>query len=316
MSIASKYNRNHERRQHLGLSVLLVASCCGLYTSQHMDNENKTPASDPATPNPSQPTAPGPAMDPIRPPEPAAPAPQPPLDQPNLNPAAPPTAQMSSEQLTKLIAAEPAPAVEEPLPPDPGTLQKVGSSFLAVLGGIFSWIVFPLAVVLILHYFVFQAYHVVGTSMNPTLQQTDYLIISKVGYTEAMLGRLVHHNDLYIPQRGQIIVFHYPKDPSEIFVKRVIGLPGDHLVIKSGVVTLYTKDKPGGYNPDLGYEPTGTTTLIDTDETIEPGKVFVMGDNRTPGGSYDSREWGELPSSYIIGNAVLRLLPLDAVKIL
>ncbi len=199
---------------------------------------------------------------------------------------------------------------------DPSALSSIASGFTAILAAIFSWVIFPVAVVLILHNFVFQAYHVLGTSMNPTLQNADYLIVSKVGYTEALIGRSLGKNDLYIPARGQIIVFHYPEDPTKIFVKRVIGLPGDRIVIKNGTVTVYSKTDPSGFNPDVSYEKAGTQTLIDTDVVVQPGEIFVMGDNRTPGGSFDSREWGQLPSSYIIGNAVMRLLPLDQVRIL
>ncbi len=244
-----------------------------------MDEQNQSP-----TP-PAGPTPPPPS-----------PAPQTP-SQPPANPT-----------------AQPAPSDD----PDTGSaLSGIASGFGAVLGAIFSWIIFPIAVVLILHNFVFQAYHVLGTSMQPTLHNADYLIVSKVGYTEALIARDVfHRNDPYLAARGEIIVFHYPKDPTKIFVKRVIGLPGDHIVIKNGTVTVYNKEHPDGYNPDAGFEPAGTQTLIDTDEVVQPDNLFVMGDNRTPGGSFDSREWGELPSSYIIGNAVLRLLPLDQVKIL
>jgi signal peptidase I len=195
-------------------------------------------------------------------------------------------------------------------------LSSIASGFTSVLGAIFSWVIFPVAVVLILHNFVFQAYHVLGTSMVPTLHETDYLIISKLGYTGALIERTLGQNKQYIPQRGQIIVFRYPKDPTKVFVKRVVGLPGDRIQIKNGTVTIFNKAHPAGFNPDINYESKDTATLIDTDETVAPGNLFVMGDNRTPGGSYDSREWGELPSSYIIGNAVLRLLPLDQVKIL
>jgi signal peptidase I len=184
------------------------------------------------------------------------------------------------------------------------------------MGAIFSWIIFPVAVVLILHNFVFQAYHVLGTSMVPSLHETDYLIISKVGYTQALIERMFHKDAQYIPSRGEIIVFRYPKDPSKVFVKRVVGLPGDRIVIKNGTVTIFNKANPNGFNPDTKYEKADTTTLIDTDEIVQDGNLFVMGDNRTPSGSYDSREWGELPSSYIIGHAVLRLLPLDQVKFL
>jgi signal peptidase I len=195
-------------------------------------------------------------------------------------------------------------------------LTSIASGFSSILGAIFSWVIFPVAVVLILHNFVFQAYHVLGTSMVPTLHETDYLIISKLGYTQALVERVLHKNKLYIPARGQIIVFRYPKDPTKVFVKRVIGLPDDRVVVKDGTVTIYNKAHPDGFKPDTGYEKADTQTLIDTDEVVQDGNVFVMGDNRSPGGSYDSREWGELPSSYIIGNAVLRLLPLDQVRVL
>jgi signal peptidase I len=200
--------------------------------------------------------------------------------------------------------------------PSPSPLSNIANGFASIFGAIFSWIIFPVAVVLILHNFVFQAYHVLGTSMVPTLHETDYLIISKLGYTQALVERAFKKDKAYIPGRGQIIVFRYPKDPSKVFVKRVIGLPGDRIVIKNGTVTVFNNQNKNGFNPDTGYEKSDATTLIDTDEVVQDGNVFVMGDNRTPGGSYDSREWGELPSSYIIGNAVLRLLPLDQVRAL
>jgi signal peptidase I len=212
------------------------------------------------------------------------------------------------------LSSPPAP---ETAPDEPESkLGAIAGGFSSILGAIFSWIIFPVAVVLILHNFVFQAYHVLGTSMVPTLHETDYLIISKLGYTQALVERAFGQDKKYIPARGQIIVFRYPKDPTKVFVKRVVALPGEHLVIKNGTVTIYNKAHPEGFNPDTGYESKDTTTLIDTDEVIQSGNIFVMGDNRTPSGSFDSREWGELPSSYIIGNAVLRLLPLDSVKIM
>lgn len=221
----------------------------------------------------------------------------------------------NSNPLSDLSDDQPLKADDIPAE-QPSVLASLASSFGAVLGAIFSWVIFPIAVVLILHNFVFQAYHVLGTSMVPNLHNADYLIISKMGYTGALIQRVFKQNAVYIPSRGQIIVFRYPKDPSEVFVKRVVGIPGDRVVIKDGAVKVYNKEHADGYNPDTTYETATTTTLGNIDETVQEGNVFVIGDNRTPGGSYDSREWGELPSSYIIGNAVLRLLPLDQVKIL
>ena len=198
---------------------------------------------------------------------------------------------------------------------DPGTLQTVANGFKTVIFAVFSWVIFPIVVVLLLHNFVFQAYHVLGSSMVPTLHETDYLIVSKLGDTSAMVESLFGKNLDYIPSRGQIIVFHYPQDPTKVFVKRVVGLPGDRIVIKDGMVAVFNEANPNGFNPDAKYELSGTITLIDTDETVQLGNVFVLGDNRTPGGSFDSREWGQLPSSYIIGDAVLRLLPLKDTKV-
>ncbi len=195
-------------------------------------------------------------------------------------------------------------------------ISSIARGFSTIFGAIFSWIIFPIAVVLILHNFVFQAYHVIGTSMVPSLHDADYLIVSKLGYTQSLVERMLGQDKKYIPARSQVIVFRFPKDTTRVFVKRVIGLPGDRVVVKNGGVSVYNKEHPNGFNPDATYESDGTTTLVDTDEVVQEGNVFVMGDNRTPNGSYDSREWGELPSSYIIGNAVLRLLPLDQVKVL
>jgi signal peptidase I len=202
-------------------------------------------------------------------------------------------------------------------PEKPATaVTSIATGFASILGAVFSWVVFPIAVVLILHNFVFQAYHVIGTSMVPNLHDADYLIVSKLGYTQALVERAIGQDHKYIPKRGEIVVFRFPRDTSRVFVKRVIGLPGERVVVKNGTVTVYNAANKNGFNPDTGYEGKDTTTLVDTDEVVQEGNIFVMGDNRSPNGSYDSREWGDLPSSYIIGNAVLRLLPLDQAKVL
>ncbi len=216
-------------------------------------------------------------------------------------------------------SAGPTDVLDEPQPVSPleQELESTAGSFFNTLGSIFSWVVLPLALIALLHFYVFQAYRVVGSSMQPTLQDNEYLIISKIDASKSSVQNLLgQKNGGYIPERGQIIVFHFPKEPEKTFVKRVVGIPGDRVVVRNGTVTVYNKANPSGFNPDVAYEEEGTLTAHETDETVEPGNVFVMGDNRTQGGSYDSREWGELPSRYIIGNAVLRLLPLDKAKVL
>jgi len=285
-----------------------------------MNNDDQTPQQPDQTgaaPNPQLPNSPLGSTDNAASagtPQPLPPAPKlHPLDAPAPpTPPTPPSPSNESDTAPTQASSNPEEPATEPSSP----LSTIASGFSTVFGAIFSWIIFPIAVVLILHNFVFQAYHVLGTSMVPTLHEADYLIISKLGYTQALVERTLGQNKAYIPARGQVIVFRYPKDPSKVFVKRVVGLPGDRVVIKNGTVTIINKDHPSGFNPDTNYESKDTTTLIDTDEIVQPNNVFVMGDNRSPGGSYDSREWGELPSSYIIGNAVLRLLPLDQVRVM
>lgn len=264
-----------------------------------MDDQNPTPTPAPPT---------GPRLD-----GPAASLPTSPLGQTPPQ-AYPQPIPVPTELPT--AAPDPVPASNEAPGATGSALSSIARGFSTIFGAIFSWIIFPVAVVLILHNFVFQAYHVIGTSMVPSLHDADYLIVSKLGYTQSLVERTFGQDKKYIPARGQVIVFRFPKDTSRVFVKRVVGLPGDRIVVKNGSVTIYNKTHPGGVNPDTAYEADGATTLVDTDEVVQEGNVFVMGDNRTPNGSYDSREWGELPSSYIIGNAVLRLLPLDQVKAL
>ncbi len=126
-------------------------------------------------------------------------------------------------------------------------------------------------------------------SMQPTLFPGDYVIVNKLAY-------LVTH----VPQRGDVIVFKYPPDPTAIpYIKRVIGLPGDQLHIADGKVYI---------NGSLMLEPwLKVTTNRGGDWTVPEGQLFVMGDNRN--NSSDSRSWGFVPLGNIIGRAELIYLP-------
>ncbi|MDB5225002.1 MAG: signal peptidase signal peptidase [Candidatus Adlerbacteria bacterium] len=154
-------------------------------------------------------------------------------------------------------------------------------------------IVFPV------RFFVAQPFVVSGASMNPTFANGQYLIVDELTY---------HFAD---PVRGDVIVFRYPKDPSQFFIKRVIGLPGDTVVIKNGTVNiqkdgiLVPLSEPYVINIGNGQD---MSTTLGTDE------YFVMGDNRPE--SSDSRIWGILPRSDIIGHVFLRLLPINTASVL
>jgi signal peptidase I len=212
--------------------------------------------------------------------------------------------------------AQIAPAETETTDDTPSSAGQITSFLGAAAAGIFNWVIVPAGIVLILHFFVFQAFHVVGYSMVPTLDQADYLIIDKLDASLTRAAKIIGQSGNYYPKRGEIIVFHYPKDPSLVFVKRTIALPGDHVLVKNGKVTIINKDHPQGYNPDTTHLIADPVTLGDVDETVPQGNVFVLGDNRTPNGSFDSRDWGDLPANMIIGKAVLRLLPLNRFHVM
>lgn len=159
--------------------------------------------------------------------------------------------------------------------------------------------------------FVFQSYEVVGKSMQPTLQNDDRLVISKVGKT---IGGIF--GGPFIPKRGDIIVFNSPLNEKRQLVKRVIGLPGEKVIVKNGNITIINEDFPNGFDPDIDYKdslPLDTSNEIVTE--VPDGSIFVSGDNRLGGSSLDSRNTlGTVPLENIIGTLVLRLLPFGEAK--
>lgn len=144
---------------------------------------------------------------------------------------------------------------------------------------------------------VVQNYRVEGPSMMPTLQNHQYILVDKLTY---FFGS---------PHRGDVIVFEFPKDTSEDFVKRIVGLPGDTVqVATNGQVSVNGVAINEPYVNDLG-NPYGATTV-----TLNPNQYFVLGDNR--GDSSDSRAWGPVPRNDIIGRAELVYWPLNDIHVL
>ncbi len=162
-------------------------------------------------------------------------------------------------------------------------------------------------VAILINTFIFQSYEVDGSSMSPTLHNGDRLIIMKAARTWASIERKT-----FMPERGQIIVFHKPNGTSDQLIKRVIGLPGDRVVVKDGKITIYNTEHPDGFNPDsAAYGSDLAETYGNVDVTVGDGEVFVCGDNRIPGASLDSRSiLGNVPTKLIVGTLSLRYLPL------
>lgn len=161
--------------------------------------------------------------------------------------------------------------------------------------------------------FVFQSYVVDGSSMEPTLQNGNRVFILKLPKTiDSLRGKT------YIPTRHEIIVFKKPSDPETQLIKRVIGLPGDHVVVRDGKITIYNADNPEGFDPDANTEYAGTleSTSGNVDIIVGENELFVCGDNRAPGGSLDSRSGlGLVPVSNIVGRLWIRYFPLSEFKV-
>ena len=163
--------------------------------------------------------------------------------------------------------------------------------------------------------FVFRSYQVDGPSMENTLQNSDKLIIWKVPRT---LADITHH--AYIPNRGDIIVFNetglsqFSQVDSKQLIKRVIGLPGDRVTIQNGDYVIYDKAHPDGFDPDktLPYGKNIPLTSGNVDVTLGKDQLFVSGDNRPD--SLDSRAFGPINASQIVGKLVLRVLPIGNAK--
>lgn len=156
-----------------------------------------------------------------------------------------------------------------------------------------------LIIVIPIRMFVAQPFIVSGASMEDTFESGQYLIVDQLTY---------HFEE---PERGDVVIFRYPRDASKFFIKRIIGVPGDTLTIDGNVVTIKNEQYPNGV---ILHEPYVASMQPNTrlTEELSDGEYFVMGDNRDA--SSDSRMWGILHEDKIVGRAFLRLFPLHAIS--
>lgn len=176
------------------------------------------------------------------------------------------------------------------------------------LGGLLELIQVVLisaAIVIPLRTFLVQPFYVKGQSMEPNFYDHEYLFVDKLTYRREM------------PQRGDIVVTRYPRDPSEFFIKRVIGLPGETVEVANGKVRIYNKEHENGFVlreqhvDDYGYLDQPFTPLTDT-KTLKDDEYYVMGDNRAA--SLDSRIFGPVKRSFLVGKVWVRAYPFDRWK--
>jgi signal peptidase I len=166
--------------------------------------------------------------------------------------------------------------------------------------------------------FLFQPFFVQGASMEPNFENNQYLIVKEFGYKQVSLGKEGDELFAFGPfkelERKMPVVFRYPKNPKQYFIKRIIGLPGERVEIKEGKIKIFNEENPEGFNLDeKDYLSQQIKTKPDMTVTLSEDQYFVMGDNRNA--SSDSRSWGPVSKKDIIGKVMLRAWPLDKLAI-
>lgn len=175
---------------------------------------------------------------------------------------------------------------------------------------VFIWdflkvILVALIIIIPIRTFVLKPFVVSGSSMEPNFHDNQYLIIDEISYR------------FHEPKRGDVLVIRYPEDPSQYFIKRLIGLPGEKVQIDNGRVTIYNAENTQGFvlsEPYLtvqGITFPHNNTIVGGRNiiTLKAGEYFMMGDNRLA--SSDSRDWGPLTREGIVGRVGVRVLPLN-----
>ena len=181
------------------------------------------------------------------------------------------------------------------------TTKSTGREWIEIL-------VIALVLALFIRAFILHPYKIPSQSMEDTLLKGDHIMATKFSYgmTVPFTTYKIWGKDI-VPKRGDVVIFTFPKDPSLDFVKRVVGLPGDTLQVKNKRVLIGGKEYLDGHEKftDSFLLSDGPNQARDNlgPLVIEPGHVFVMGDNRDK--SYDSRFWGQLPVENIKGKALI-----------
>ena len=158
--------------------------------------------------------------------------------------------------------------------------------------------IISLAIVIPIRYFIFQPFIVRGESMEPSFSSGDYFIVDQISYR------------FKEPKRGEVAIFYLPSVSSRPFIKRIIGLPGEHIEIKDGKIIIESNNEmifldEEQYLPSI--ETKGSVSFV-----LRQNEFFVLGDNRDF--SYDSRRFGPIKKENIIGRAFIRLWPVSSLE--
>ncbi len=177
-------------------------------------------------------------------------------------------------------------------------LISLMKQFFTFLKELIEVIAISLLAVFLIRNFLIQPFFVKGQSMFPDFQNGDYLIIDELTYRFRQ------------PDRGEIIVFKFPLDQSNYFIKRIIGLPKETVEIKNGKIVVFNELNPDGFLLKESYIDEKQNSGSNLKITLTKDEYFVLGDNRSQ--SYDSRSWGTLNKDLITGIVRLRAWPIKS----
>lgn len=188
------------------------------------------------------------------------------------------------------------------------TAYGVGSFFVEITK------IFLMAIVIIVpvRMFLFQPFFVQGASMEPNFEDGQYLVVNEFGYKKTDVGLFVVNPSKKM-KRGDVVVFHYPRNHKLFFIKRIIGLPGEIIKVHNGKVFIQNKENSGEIELKEDYLPKDLKTKGNINYMIKSDEYFVMGDNREH--SSDSRVWGAIKSSDVVGKVFLRAWPFNKVSL-
>ena len=180
------------------------------------------------------------------------------------------------------------------------TTKKKEGGFWKSFFELLRFTIIAIAIVVPIRVFIAQPFIVSGSSMVPTFEDGQYLIIDEISYR------------LDEPKRDDVVVFRYPNDPEKFFIKRIIGLPNETVHIENETIKIFNEEHKDGLVLDQGYLKNNTEN-DKFHKTLDKDEYFMLGDNRSA--SSDSRVWGAVQKDLLIGRVFLRLLPIDKIGI-
>lgn len=175
-------------------------------------------------------------------------------------------------------------------------VRRTVRNSLEFLWEVLKVVIVVFAIIIPVRHYLIKPFYVRGASMEPNFHDYEYLVVDELSYR------------LRDPQRGEVVVLKDPLDPSQYFIKRIIGLPGEHIVIRDGAVRINGKK----LDESLYLEDSVRTTGHD-DVTLAEDEYYLMGDNRPA--SLDSRVFGPLNKSEFVGRTWIRAWPLNEIEL-